>query len=283
LKYAYYPGCSLESSAREYDLSARAVCSNLGIELTEIPGWTCCGASSGYSTNQRLAHALAARNLALAEKDGLNIMVACPACYIRFRTTQHEMKEDSQQREELANIIGLSYQAKYTARHLLDIIYNDLGLETVKNNVTKPLGGLKLACYYGCYLVRPPEIVAFDDPENPSAMDMLMDTLGAEVKDWSGKVDCCGGSLSLSKREIASQLVAELTETARKAGVQAIVTACPLCQANLEARQPATESDKLPIFYFTELMGLAMGIAEARSWLKKHLISPFSLLESYGL
>lgn len=283
MKYAYYPGCSLESSAREYDLSVRALCFNLGIELTEIPGWTCCGASSGHSTNQQLARALAARNLALAEKNGLDIMVACPACYIRFRTAQHEIKEDPQQRAELINIIGMQYQAKYTTRHLLDIIYNDLDLATIKSNVAKPLGGLKLACYYGCYLVRPPEIVAFDDPENPSSMDMLMATLGAEVKDWSGKVDCCGGSLSLSKREIAGQLVAELTEAARKAGAQAIVTACPLCQANLETRQPAAAGDKLPIFYFTELMGLAMGVIEASSWLKKHLISPFSLLKSYGL
>ena len=283
MKYAYYPGCSLESTAREYDLSVRAVCSNLGIELAELPDWSCCGASSGHSTNRRLAHALAGRNLALAEREGLDIAVACPACYLRLRTTYKEMKDNSQQREELVKLIDMPYEARYNTRHLLDIIYNDIGLENVKKRLTKPLRGLKLACYYGCYLVRPPKVVAFDDPENPRSMDMLLDTLGAEVRDWSGKVDCCGGSLSLSKKEIAGQLVGEIVDMARKAGAEALVTACPLCQSNLEARQAGERQDKLPTFYFTELLGLAIGIAEARSWLKRHLISPSSLLDSYGL
>lgn len=283
MKYAYYPGCSLESTAKEYDLSVRAVCSNLGIELAELPDWSCCGASSGHSTNRWLAHALAGRNLALAEREGLDIAVACPACYLRLRTTYKGMKEDSRQREELVKLIDMPYEARYNTRHLLDIIYNDIGLENVKKRLTKPLRGLKLACYYGCYLVRPPKVVAFDDPENPNSMDMLLDALGAEVRDWSGKVDCCGGSLSLSKREIAKQLVSEITEMARKAGAQAIVTACPLCHSNLEIRQTTGGQYRLPIFYFTELIGLAIGIAEVRSWLKKHMISPLSLLASYGL
>jgi heterodisulfide reductase subunit B len=283
LKYAYYPGCSLESTAKEYDLSVRAVCSNLGIELAELPDWSCCGASSGHSTNRWLAHALAGRNLALAEREGLDIAVACPACYLRLRTTYKEMKEDSQQREELVKLIDMPYEARYNTRHLLDIIYNDIGLEKVKKRVTKPLRGLKLACYYGCYLVRPPKVVAFDDPENPKSMGMLLDALGAEVRDWSGKVDCCGGSLSLSKKDIAKQLVGEISEMARQAGAQAIVTACPLCHSNLETRQDTSRQNRLPIFYFTELIGLAIGIAEARSWLKKHLIPSLSLLASHGL
>ncbi len=283
MKYAYYPGCSLEATAKEYDLSVRAVCANLGIELAELPDWSCCGASSGHNTNRWLAHALAGRNLALAERLGLDIAVACPACYIRLRTTSHEMKANSQQRAELAELIAMPYQASGNTRHFLDIICNDLGLESLRKKVVKPLRGLKLACYYGCYLVRPPEVVAFDDPENPQAMDELLDNLGAEVKDWSGKVDCCGGSLSLSKREIAKQLVNELTDMARKAGAQAIVAACPLCHANLETRQSAARENKLPIFYFTELIGLAMGITGVESWLKKHLISPFGLLAAYRL
>lgn len=283
MKYAYYPGCSLESTAKEYDLSVRAVCFNLGIELTELPDWSCCGASSGHSTSYWLAHALAGRNLALAERTGLDIAVACPACYIRLRTTYGEMKDDPEQREELVNLIGMPYEARYNPRHVLDIIGNDIDRESLKERLAKPLGGLKLACYYGCYLVRPPQLVAFDDPENPKSMDILLDALGAEVKDWSGKVDCCGSSLSLSKREIASQLVAEIIEMARKAGAQAIVTACPLCHSNLETRQAARGQNRLPIFYFTELIGLAIGIAGTRSWLKKHMVSPLSLLASHGL
>lgn len=281
MKYAYYPGCSLEATAREYDLSVRAVCSSLGVELAELPDWSCCGASSAHSTNRWLAHALAGRNLALAERAGLDIAVACPACYLRLKTTYKEMKDDPQQREELVNLIGMPYEARYNTRHLLDIICNDIGLESVKERLTKPLVGLKLVSYYGCYLVRPPQVVAFDDPENPQSMDMLLDALGAEVRDWSGKVDCCGGSLSLSKREIAMQLVKEISEMAREAGAEAIVTACPLCHSNLEIRQ--ARQNRLPIFYFTELMGLAFDIPEAKSWLKKHLISPLSLLASHNL
>ncbi|MFC1915388.1 CoB--CoM heterodisulfide reductase iron-sulfur subunit B family protein [Chloroflexota bacterium] len=283
MKYAYYPGCSLEATAKEYDSSVRAVCSNLGIELAELSDWSCCGASSGHSTNYWLAHALTGRNLALAEKTGLDTAVACPACYVRLRATHAEMKDDQKKRDELANLIGMPYEAKYNTRHLLDIIYNDIGCENLKKKLTKPLGGLKLACYYGCYLVRPPEVVGFDDTENPKSMDILLDTLGAEVKDWSGKVDCCGGSLSLSKSEIAKKLVAEITEMAQKAGAEAIVTACPLCHSNLETRQAVSGQKKLPVFYFTELIGLAMGIPEAKSWLKKHLISPMSILASHGL
>jgi len=139
LKYAYYPGCSLESTAKEYDLSVRAVCSNLGIELAELPDWSCCGASSAHSTNRWLAHALVVRNLALAERESLDIAVACPACYLRLRTTGKEMKDDFQQREEMVNLIGMPYEAKYNTRHLLDIIYNDIGLESVKARLPNPL------------------------------------------------------------------------------------------------------------------------------------------------
>ena len=186
----------------------------------------------------------------------------------------------------IANRSGTDYLHTFFVeffRIKLDIICNDIGLENVKSKVVKPLKGLKLAAYYGCYLVRPPEIVGFDDPENPQCLDALLEALGADVRDWSGKVDCCGGSLSLSKRDIASQMVGELVEMARRAGAEAMVTACPLCHANLEMRQPGGNGHKLPVFYFTELIGIAMGIAEARLWLKKHLISPSGLLNSLGL
>ena len=283
LRYAYYPGCSLEAMAREYDQSVRAVCAHLGIELSELPDWSCCGASSGHSTSRWLACTLAGRNLVLAEGMKLDIAVACPACYVRLRNAHHEMQRDNRLREELSSVMAVPYRAEYSTRHFLDIICHDVGLENLKNKVVKPLRGLKLAAYYGCYLVRPPELVAFDDPENPQCLDTLLDTLGAEVRDWSGKVDCCGGSLSLSKREIAGHLVAELVEMAGRAGAEAMVTACPLCHANLEMRQTGADGDKLPVFYFTELIGLALGIAEARAWLGKHLISPSGLLASHGL
>ncbi|MFC2005178.1 CoB--CoM heterodisulfide reductase iron-sulfur subunit B family protein [Chloroflexota bacterium] len=283
LRYAYYPGCSLESTAKEYDLSVRAVCSYLGIELTELQRWNCCGASSGHSTNRRLAYMLAGRNLALGAEMEMDIAVACPACYIRLRNARNEMQRDNGLMEELSSVTGILFTGERNPRHLLDIICNVVGLEELKTRPVRPLNGLKLVAYYGCYLVRPPELVAFDDSENPQCLDTLLTTLGAEVKDWSGKVDCCGGSLSLSKQEIAHQLVNELIDTARRAGAEAIVTACPLCHTNLEMRQTGKAGNKLPVFYFTELIGLYLGITEARSWLKGHLVSPSGLLASLGL
>ncbi|MAG14528.1 MAG: heterodisulfide reductase subunit B [Dehalococcoidales bacterium] len=283
VKYAYYPGCSLEATAGEYDRSVRTVCAHLGIELQELPDWSCCGASSGHSTNRQLAQALAGRNLALAERVGLDMAVACPACYLQMRSTCREVRDNSQNREELVRLIDMPYEARYDTRHLLDIIYNDIGLEELKKKVVRPLEALPLVSYYGCYLVRPPEVVGFDDSENPQSMDKLLAALGAEVKDWSGKVNCCGGGLSLNRREIASRLVAEISEMACRAGAQAMVTACPLCHSNLEMRQADGKQNKLPVFYFTELIGLAVGIDEAASWMRKHLISPSSLLASHDL
>ncbi|MDP6448824.1 MAG: CoB--CoM heterodisulfide reductase iron-sulfur subunit B family protein, partial [Dehalococcoidales bacterium] len=192
VKYAYYPGCSLEATAGEYDRSVRTVCAHLGIELQELPDWSCCGASSGHSTNRQLAQALAGRNLALAERVGLDMAVACPACYLQMRSTCREVRDNSQNREELVRLIDMPYEARYDTRHLLDIIYNDIGLEELKKKVVRPLEALPLVSYYGCYLVRPPEVVGFDDSENPQSMDKLLAALGAEVKDWSGKVNCCG-------------------------------------------------------------------------------------------
>jgi heterodisulfide reductase subunit B len=280
LRYAYYPGCSLEGTAKEYDLSVRAVCQQLGIELEEIPNWNCCGASSGHSTDYWLSLALPGRNLALAEKEGLDIAVACPACFLRLKNTRHEVKDDRELQRRLSELIGLPYAAKYEVKHLLNIITHEIEVEAIKEKVVKPLTGLKVVAYYGCYLVRPPKVTLFDDAEDPQSMDILLRALGAEVLDWSGKVDCCGGSLGLSKRDIVVQLVKEIAETARSAEAEAIVTACPLCQSNLDARQG---SRGLPVLYFTELMGLAMGIPQAKAWLRRHLISPLKLLHSYGL
>lgn len=283
MKYAYYPGCSLESTAKEYGQSVKAVCHELGIELEELEDWNCCGASSAHCTNFRLSHALAGRNLALAEKQGLDIAVACAACFLRLKATKHEFEVDARVKEELPHLIGMPYEAKHDIHHLLGIVSNAAILPAVRKRVRKPLTGLKLASYYGCFLVRPPKVTQFDDPENPQSMDMLMDALGAEAVDWSGKVDCCGGSFALTRTDIVAKLVSEIVDMARGAGAEAIVTACPLCMANLESRQNPKGEKPLPIFYFSELMGLAFGLSEARGWFKKHLVSPVALLTSHGL
>ncbi|MFC1870353.1 CoB--CoM heterodisulfide reductase iron-sulfur subunit B family protein [Chloroflexota bacterium] len=279
-RYAYYPGCALESTAGEYHRSILEVCQALGIELVEIPDWTCCGASSAHMTDYWLSHALPARNLALAEEQGMDIAVACPACFQRLKSTQLAARDDPELKERLIGLIDLTWGARYEVRHILDIIYHDIGAERMKEEVTRPLEGLKVACYYGCYLVRPPKLTGCDDPENPQTMDRLLQAAGAEVLDWDGKVECCGGSLALSEKGLAAKLVTHIAKAAQAAGAEALVTACPLCQLNLEMRQDVKKP--LPVFYFTELLGLALGLF-AGSWLQKHLISPLRLLRRHRL
>ncbi len=281
MKYAYYPGCSQEGGEEHFGKSTEAVCHALGIELQEIHEWTCCGASSGHFLNEDLSLALPARNLAIAEKMGLDTLCVCAACYLRLRQARHEVRHSPETRRKVEGWLDAPYEGKYGVRHLLDVVVNDLGLGAVKAKVTHPLKGLKLVCYYGCYLMRPPEIVAFDDPENPTAMGKLLQTLGADVRDWAAKVDCCGGSLMLTQSDAVHDLVGNIVDRARDVEAEAIVTACPMCTMNLEAMQ--TGKDKLPIIYFTELLGVAMGLPDTRKWFKKHLKSPAKVLAVHGL
>jgi len=281
MKYAYYPGCSQEGGEEHFGKSTEAVCHALGIELQEIHDWTCCGASSGHFMNEDLSVALPARNLAIAEKMGLDTMCVCAACYLRLRQARHDVRHNPELGRKVAGWLDAPYEGKYGVRHLLDVVVNDLGLDAVKAKVTHPLKGLKLVCYYGCYLMRPPEIVAFDDPENPTAMGRLLEALGADVRDWAAKVDCCGGSLMLTRSDAVHDLVGNIADRAREVEAEAIVTACPMCTMNLEAMQ--TGKDKLPIIYFTELLGVAMGLPDTKKWFKKHLKSPAKVLAAHGL
>ena len=283
LKYSYYPGCSLESTAKEYDQSIREAARILDVELVELEDWSCCGASSGHCTNHRLSLALPARNLAIVEKEGLNMAVACAACFLRFKQTNHELRANDELRQEIENIIGMPYKGNVEVRHLVDIFSREVGLEEIKRRVKKPLKGLKLAAYYGCYLVRPPEVTQFDDPENPRLIDDLLDTLGAEAVDWSHKVECCGGNLLLSRVDIVIKLVGDICQAASDAGAEAIVTACPLCMANLDTRQPGPQL--MPILHFSELLGLALGVDSktTSSWWKRHIVSPEDALKAHNL
>ena len=283
MRYSFFPGCTQESTEKGFGDSTTAVCRELGIELEEIPDWNCCGASSGHFLNDDLCYALPARSLAIAEREGLDTAVVCAACYLRLRTTQQEVRNSPEFGKKVEDLIGMPYEAKYDVRHLLDILINELGIEEIEKRVKHPLTGLKVAAYYGCYLVRPPKVVGFDDPENPTTMDRLLQALGAEVVDWAGKVDCCGGSLTLTRTEIVENLVQGLADSATQAGAEAIVVACPMCFSNLDSRQTAEQ--KLPILYFTELMGLAFGVAknEVSGWFHKHFVSPVALLASRNL
>jgi heterodisulfide reductase subunit B len=281
VNYSYYPGCSLHSTGLEFEHSTQAVFRHLGMELTELEGWNCCGASSAHALSHTLALTLPARNLALAQKAGSDLIMPCAACYNRMKTADYVLRNDKSRRAEIENIVGFQYTGNINVRPVLGVIYEDYGTNRIASSVKRPLTGLKIVPYYGCLLVRPPEIAQFDNPENPRVMTKVLSAAGAQVMEWSYTTDCCGAGLSLSRFDLVEGLVSKLAEHAREAGADAMVTGCPLCQVNLEMRQMV--NPKLPAFYFTELLGLAFDLPEANKWWSKHLIDPRPILHNAGL
>lgn len=282
MDFSYYPGCSLHSTAVEYHASVQAVFAALGVQLHELEDWNCCGASSAHSLNRKLSLALPARNLAIAQRTGRDVVMPCAACFNRHRTADYEMRTSEERRATIQDVVGFEFTGEVTVRPLLDVIGNAIGLERLSQKVTRPLTRLKVVGYYGCLLVRPPEVTQFENPENPTLMNEILMVLDAEARSWAYATECCGGGLALTKSDVASRLVDRLADRAREAGADAIVTSCPLCQVNLEMRQ-SDGAKRMPIFYFTELIGLAFGLQEAHSWWKKHLIDPTALLDSARL
>jgi len=282
MKVSYYPGCSLESIGKSYDHSTREVCRALGVELEEAHDWVCCGSSAGLKMNKLVSTALSGVNLALYEKrEPADVVAPCPFCYRRLASAQEEMRQDPKLKGEVQELIEAELSGKLQVHNLVDFLRRKVGLEAIAAKLKKPLAGLKVVPYYGCLLVRPPRVAQFDDPDDPRLMASLLRAAGAEVMPWSHATDCCGAGLSLPRSDAVYRLVGRLAERAREAGAEALVTACPLCQVNLEMRQPATP--RLPAFYFTELLGLAFDLPEARRWWPKHLIDPRPLLRSHNL
>jgi heterodisulfide reductase subunit B len=278
---SYYPGCSLHGTAREYDESIRGVSELLDLRLYELEDWTCCGASSAHCTNEDLAIDLASRNLAIAERSGRDLLVPCVACYSRFKWAEKASHETPQK-------IHFPYHGKVPIRYVLDFFCEESMLEEIKKRISRPLKGLKVVCYYGCLTVRPPQITGIKEYENPQHMDRLMDLLGAEPIPWSYKTDCCGASLVMTRTDIVKKLSGKLLSMAKEAEAEGVVTGCPMCQANLDTRQEEVEKEvgnpvEIPIFYFTELMGLAMGHKDTKKWLGRHLTDPIKVLSKKGL
>jgi len=282
MDFSYYPGCSLDSTACEYNASVQAVFQALDVGLHELEDWNCCGASSAHCVSHELSLALPTRNLAIAQEVERDVVMPCAACFNRHKTADYVLRTDARQRLFLEQAVGFNFSGKVNVRPLLDVVGNGIGMDRVKSLVSRPLEGLKVVGYYGCLLVRPPEVTQFENPDNPTLMNHLLETLGADPQPWSYATDCCGGGLTLTKSKVAAKLVNRLAEAAREAGADAIVTSCPLCQMNLEMRQNGSQP-KMPTFYFTELMGLAFGLDKARSWWSKHLINPQPLLSSLSL
>jgi heterodisulfide reductase subunit B len=283
MNVSYYPGCSLHGLAREYSESTEAVARTLGIGLEELEDWTCCGAASAHVTDDMLALALPARNLEIADKAGLDLVVPCAACYSRLKTADKELRAGKK-------IEGISdgYRGDFKIKHLVDFIWEDIGEKAILEKVKRPLKGLNAVCYYGCLITRPPRVTEASNPENPESMDNLLQTIGAEVKNWSYKTDCCGGDHVLTLPAVAWKLMGKLFDMAQEAGADSIVAGCPMCQSNLDSYQKEISKEagreyNMPVFYFTELLGLAFGDPSAEKWFSRHIADPRPLLRQKGL
>jgi heterodisulfide reductase subunit B len=288
MKYAYYPGCSLHSTAADYQQSIDSVFKKLAIELLEIEDWTCCGASAAHVSDVLLSLALPAKDLWKVEKMGLEVVVPCAACYNRMRQANHKLRENAELRQKVNQVLQADYHARVKVRHIADLVVNEYGLEAILKLLDQDLKGIKVVCYYGCLSARPEKIVAFDDPVYPSYLDRLIQTLGGEAIEWPLKTECCGGSFSVSKKEVVLKLTHDLLDMAKNLGAEAIVVHCPLCQFNLDFRQEEVEKQfgvhyDLPVFYFTQLLGLSLGLRAEALGLKKLNVDPFALLERKNL
>jgi heterodisulfide reductase subunit B len=283
MNYTYYPGCSMTSTAADYDASARAVLKALGHELVELPGWNCCGATGADAISYLLSIALPARNLAKAQAMGDQIVTTCSSCYLNlFRVNAHLAQEPElqQQLDIVLNEVGLHYAGGMRVRHLLELLVTDIGIKAIAQRVERRLGGIRVAPYYGCLVVRP--YAEFDGPDLPTSMDRLLTALGAAVVPYPLKTRCCGGVLMTTQPRIGLKLVGDLLKPIQD--VDCVVTVCPLCQLNLEAYQRQVSGQlgvpvHLPVLYFTQLMGLAFALPEEALKLKANLVGTQKLLD----
>jgi heterodisulfide reductase subunit B len=288
MRYAYYPGCSAESTARDMHMSTLAVAEALGIEMLEPKGWTCCGATAGHQTDPILAASLPAANLAKIKDMGLDCVVNCAACYNRMKVANYEILNDPQIRKAVSEAIGSNYDGSVKIRHFIEVLLNDVGIDKIRKTIKRSLNGLKVACYYGCLLVRPPKVMNFDDPENPTSLDKLIKAVGGVSVDWPYKVECCGGGLSLSRTDVVVNLTDSILSMAQASGADCIAVSCPMCQVNLDLRQQdimkqSGRNYQMPVVYITQLMGLALGIGSGKLGFNKLMVPATGLLEKAGM
>ena len=284
--YCYYPGCSAEATSIPLGLSVPPVAKVLDMDLVELEDWNCCGSTPYWSVDKLEAACMAARNLALAEKTGLDLVTPCSNCFVILHSTNEYLKELPRFREQVNEALAaanLKYGGGVKVRHLVEVLYTDITPEVIGAKVTKPLKGLKVAPYYGCQLVRPN---GFDDPESPHSLDEMVASLGADVVSWELKAHCCGSSLALAEPDVALELINKLLRNAQENGAQCLVTPCPLCQFNLDAYQSVVNSQfktryNLPVLFVTQLMGVALGISADELALSRNIVSPMRVLAPY--
>jgi heterodisulfide reductase subunit B2 len=285
-EYIYYQGCAQEGTAREYDLSLKMVMKRLGATLREPDDWSCCGSTPAHTVDDVLAAALAARNLALVEKMGASMVTTpCPACLSALKLAHIRMAETEGFRDAVNSLIDEPYNGSVVSKSNLQVIYEDFGLDEIADKVTHSLPDLKVACYYGCIMTRPPEVAQFDDPENPVSMDKVLRAAGIEVTDFAFKLECCGAAFGVTKREMVNQLTAKILTMALDSGANCVAVACPLCQQNLDLRQEqvnktTNSSFNIPILYFSQIMGLAFGYSPKDLGIEKLVVSPDNLIKN---
>lgn len=280
MRIGYYPGCSLHGTSREFDESLRAVAGKLGLELAEIDDWSCCGATSAHATNHLLSVALPARNLALAESQGhAEVLAPCAACYNRLATARREISKDVALSTKMPKILGRPFSNTVAVRNVVELLH---GLApSIKAGAKRPLSGLKIACYYGCLLVRPSEVCQFDDAEAPVSMEEVAKAAGATPVKWDMRLECCGGAFSVARTGSVVRLGRAILADARAAGADAIAVACPMCHSNLDFRQKAMArrgEAPMPVLFLSELVGLALGMAPRKLGLERHFASTKPLL-----
>lgn len=288
LNYSYYPGCSLHASGKEYDESARGLFKALKIGLKEVPDWFCCGATPAHNVDELLSLSLCAKNLALAAEVDGDLAVACAACFSRLKTTQHRLAESAVKRRQVETAIAEPVRLDKPVKHLLEILAKDYGLERLAEAVKKPLIGLKVATYYGCLLTRPPGVPELDCVEAPTIMERVIAASGAEPVAWSHRLECCGANFTLSRPGVVLKLSSDILASAKAAGADCLMVACPLCHGNLDIRQQEIEagtgiSYNMPVFYVTQLLGLAVGIDPNKLGFDSMIVNPVPLLKEKGL
>lgn len=280
---AYYPGCSGLGTSREYDTSTRAVCAALDLDLADISDWSCCGSSPAHTLDHTLSAALSARNLELVESMGLDMAVTpCPSCLKNLKTAAHRMKSTAF-RDRVNRLLDRPHRGSVKIMSVLQVLVERVGAAAISAKVRRPLEGIRVAPYYGCIMNRPPEVMEFDDPENPTSMDEVLAALGAEVRPFPLKVECCGASFGVPRKDLVVRLAGKLLACARDNGAEAVVVACPMCQMNLDLRQGQVnramkEEFQMPVFYFTQLMGFAMGLSKKDLGMDMLNVSPWPVL-----
>jgi len=283
-RYTYYPGCTLYTKARNLDLCARKAAEKVGFELVEMPSWNCCGAIYNAASDDLAAQVGPLRNLAKASQLGDKLVTLCAACHNVLKRVADRLSQPGNEveRDRLVAFVDEKFDRPVRVLHYLEVLKNEIGWDKVKEKVTKPLAGLKVASYYGCLMVRPKDVLEFDDPENPQVMDDLMRVLGAVPTRFDFKAECCGGYLVVNRRDVAKSASKKILDNAKVWGAEAIVTTCPLCQYNLDKLRVMTDGS-IPVFYFTQLLGVAVGLTQDELGLEHNAGDPAGFLKSKGL